>query len=77
MKLVNIGGKSKKANLQRRELINHLPNGLGKRSFIRYRKGDSLAERNKQPWLLANWNYPVEVMEAVEPNLDGLVGQNL
>ena len=36
-----------------------------------------VAERGKQPWFVANWNYPVEVIEGVEANLDGLVGQNL
>ena len=36
-----------------------------------------LAERDKQPWILANWDYHVEVLEGVVLNLKGLLKENL
>jgi len=35
------------------------------------------ATKGKQPWVVANWDYPFEVLEGVVLNLEGLLAQNL
>ena len=36
-----------------------------------------VATKGKQPWVVANWDYPFEVLEGVVLNLEGLLAQNL
>ncbi len=36
-----------------------------------------VAAKDNQPWVVANWDYPFEVLEGVVLNLEGLLAQNL
>ena len=36
-----------------------------------------VATKDNQPWVVANWDYPFEVLEGVVLNLEGLLAQNL